>query len=69
MTIELFIGSLINFNKSSLIEPSQFKDDLIKIYDSNTGENSSHDHSHATYSMIWELSNYLNTFQWNCFKA
>lgn len=55
-------GSLINFNKSSLIEPSQFKDDLIKIYDSNTGENSSHNHSHATYSMIWELSNYLNTF-------
>ncbi|WP_331696789.1 hypothetical protein V3320_02740 [Mycoplasmopsis agalactiae] len=56
-------SSLINYDKSTLIEPSQFKSDLIKIYDSNTGVNSNHNHSHATYSMIWEFMNYLNAFR------
>ncbi|QSB07708.1 hypothetical protein JS510_01125 [Mycoplasma tauri] len=60
----LFIDS----NKNKLVDKDEFINAKFKNYNSNNYNSASidHNHSHATYNMLWETLNYLTLF--NNFK-
>ncbi|WP_051622788.1 MAG5150 family histidine triad lipoprotein [Mycoplasmopsis primatum] len=59
---KVLYSSLITYKNSTLIDPDKFNANLLKVYDSNTGASSNHNHSHSTFSMLWETLNYLSFF-------
>lgn len=56
-------GSAIEFVDYKFVKKEDFSVELLKEYKTPTAGNMNHDHSHATYNMIYEATNYLYFFK------